>query len=314
MKPRFVKDVSPLVRLCCLLLLLAVPSPVRSQTSPNSETAARVGGFEIRGVRVEAYLQQTVPGWPLEGEQQAQARAAATEHLVNRQLVLLALRQQGIKSTPAELEWKLDEVRAELQRVGRQLDEHLQVRQQTEEELRNDFDWELSWSKYLAQTLTDERLSKHFEARPRDFDGTELHVAQILLPAEPSAEQGGGLPTAEKLRRELVEGQVEWSVAVRRHSISPSRERDGDLGWIRRREPMPEEFSRVAFTLGEGEISLPHTSRFGVHLIKCLEVRPGKRQLGDVRSEVYRAAMEEEFRRLAAEMRSKVEVWIRPQD
>lgn len=304
----------------CLLCLFLVgllnargASPAWSQSPSPIEVAARVGEFAIREAQVEAYLQRTVPGWPLAAEQQPPVRAAAVQHLVNRQLVLSALHQQAVQATAAELEWKIDELRAELAQVGRQLEEHLAARDLTEEELRNDLDWELSWRKYLAKTLTEEHLAARFQARPRDFDGTELHVAQILLPAEAGASQIGGLPAAEQLRQSLVSGEVEWSAAVGLHSISPSRERGGELGWIRRHEPMPEAFSQAAFALGLGELSPPVVSRFGIHLIKCLDVRPGKQQFGDVREAVSRVAMEEEFRRLAAEMNGRVEVWIRPQ-
>lgn len=303
--------------LICLLFGGLFPAfeaaAVWGQSASPREVVARVGGVEIRLARVEAYLQRTVPGWPLALEQQEPLRAAAVEHLVNRQLVLQALHQQGIKATTAELEWKLDELRAELAEVGRKLDEYLVERDLTVDELRNDLDWELSWRKYLAKTLTEDRLAERFRSRPRDFDGTELHVAQILLPAEAKPSQLGGLPAAEQLRDNLVSGKMEWSAAVREHSGSPSREREGDLGWIRRREPMPEVFSEAAFGLNVGEVSAPVVSKFGIHLIKCLDVRPGKQQLGDVRNDVYRVAMEEEFRRLAAETSSRVEVWLRPQ-
>lgn len=297
-----------------LLIMPALqPNPLWGQSPTAAEPVARVADFAIRAERLEAWLQKTVPGWPLEPQLQPPLRAAATRHLVNRQLVLLALHGRGVQATAAELEWKLDELRAQLERVGRTLDDHLATRKLTLAELGNELDWELSWSKYLQQFLTDDRLDKRFQSSPRDFDGTELHVAQLLLPAEPGENQPGGLPEAERLLRGLRTGELEWSAAVRRHSISPSRERDGDLGWIRRHEPMPEDFSRAAFALAEGEYSPPVSSRFGIHLIKCLQVRPGKRQFGDARDEVSRVVMEEEFQRLAEEFRPRVEVWLRPE-
>jgi hypothetical protein len=46
-------------------------------------------------------------------------------------------------------------------------------------------------------------------------------------------------------------------------------------------------------------------------LVKCVEVRPGKQQLGDVSDLVRRDLMESEYLRLAELMRAEVEVWIR---
>ena len=50
---------------------------------------------------------------------------------------------------------------------------------------------------------------------------------------------------------------------------------------MRRRGSMPEPFSRAAFRLKKGELSPPTISPFGVHLIRCTDVKPGKKKLTD---------------------------------
>ena len=62
---------------------------------------------------------------------------------------------------------------------------------------------------------------------------------------------------------------------------------------------MDEAFSRAAFSLKPGEVTPPVRSPFGVHLIRCDEVRPGKKRLADVRQEVDDALARELFDKLA---------------
>jgi hypothetical protein len=278
----------------------------------DAEPAARVGEKEIRDPRVEAYLRATVPGWPLQSELQLPLRRAAVEHLVRRELVYLWLVKNGFSATEAEIEWRVDERCSELERVEKKLADYLAEQQLTRAELQDGFGWELAWKKYLDATLTEVKIAERFRASPRDFDGTELKVSQILFAVTAERDREQAFLLAEKVRQQLQRGELTWEAAVREHSIAASRELGGDLGWIRRREPMPEDFTLPAFKLSEGELTPPFATRYGVHLVKCVEVRPGKQQLGDVRELVRRDLMESEYLRLAELMRGEVEIWIRP--
>lgn len=290
--------------------------PAWSQSIAKVEDAgpaARVGAKEIREPRVEAYLRGTVPGWPLDPEMRPPLRRAAVEHLVRRDLVFLWLAKNGFSATKAEIDWRVDERRSQLERVEKKLDHYLAEQQMTLAELQDEFGWEMAWKKYLDTALTEEKIAERFRVSPRDYDGTELHLAQILFGVTEERDRWETVSLADKIRQQIQRGELTWEAAVREHSIAASREVGGDLGWIRRHEPMPEDFASVAFTLSEGELASPLGSSYGVHLIKCLEVRPGKQQLGDVRDSVRRDLMESEFLRLAELMRGEVEVWIRPE-
>jgi hypothetical protein len=65
------------------------------------------------------------------------------------------------------------------------------------------------------------------------------------------------------------------------------------LGKIARHAPMDEAFSRAAFMLQPGEISPPVRTRVGVHLIRCDEVRPGSKQIPDVKDAIDDALAQE---------------------
>jgi parvulin-like peptidyl-prolyl isomerase len=63
---------------------------------------------------------------------------------------------------------------------------------------------------------------------------------------------------------------------------------------------MDEAFSRAAFALAKGDLSPPVRSPFGVHLIRCDDVKPGSKKLADVRAEVQDALSRELLEKLAA--------------
>ncbi len=104
---------------------------------------------------------------------------------------------------------------------------------------------------------------------------------------------------AERIREEIVAGKLTFADAARKYSAGPSRKDGGRLGSIGRHGPMDESFSRAAFALDAGQMSQPVRTSFGVHLIRCDEVKPGGKQLADVRKELEDALSQELLEKLA---------------
>ncbi|MFY0672393.1 MAG: peptidylprolyl isomerase [Bacteroidia bacterium] len=79
-----------------------------------------------------------------------------------------------------------------------------------------------------------------------------------------------------RLRRQIMEGSIEWSIAATLYSEDPgSKARGGDLGWASRNSYVPE-FSAAAFKLKKDSISGPVETQFGFHIIKMID-RKGDR-------------------------------------
>ncbi len=277
---------------------LAAPRPDDGET-----IAAVVDGRPVLAREVERLVRQATAG----AEQVNPAvlpllKAQALDELVKRRLVLAYARQARSGATEAELDAALAEMKTSLKAQGRALEDWLAAQRLSAEELRAEFRWKLTWQKYLARYLTDERRRACFEAHRRELDGTQVVVSQILLRPEPDAGPEALaqlVDEAEALRKRILAGEVSFEEAARKHSAAPSAQAGGKLGAIRRRGAMVEAFAQAAFALEPGRISPPVRTQFGMHLIRCDGVEPGNKQWTEARAEIDQYLERELLERLA---------------
>jgi parvulin-like peptidyl-prolyl isomerase len=252
---------------------------------------ATVGGEAIVAGDVERLLTRVVGDQQVEPAVLPVFQAQVLAEVVDRRLVLAYARRTKTGPAQAQIDAALAELKARITAQGQSLEEYLREKSLTEADLRRQVRWDLAWAKYSARYITEERLASHFEGQRRQFDGTELSVSHILL--RPDATGAGVMDElverAKRMREEIVSGKVSFEEAAAKHSAGPSGRQGGKLGWIGRRGPMVESFSRAAFALEVGELSEPVITRFGVHLIRCDEIKPGAKQLADVREQVEAA-------------------------
>jgi parvulin-like peptidyl-prolyl isomerase len=205
---------------------------------------------------------------------------------------------------------EVSRLKTQLGAQEKKLAEHLQAIGMSQEELRREIRWRQSWQRYLAAKITDENLQKYFEKYRREFDGTELKVAHLLLKVaadDPQALQAAR-EKAAAIRAEIEAKTISFADACRRHSQAPTAKAGGDIGFIRRREPMPETFSAAAFALENDQVSQPAETKFGIHLIQVLEVKPGQKTWQDCRRELRSAVTQYLFRWIADKERERAQV------
>ncbi|MCR4413909.1 MAG: peptidylprolyl isomerase [Thermoguttaceae bacterium] len=262
---------------------------------------AKVGGEAIRACDVERLLKAATKGKPIQPEALPLVQAQVLEEIVSRRLVLAYARRRGEVPGEKEIEAGLARLEASLAAGGQTFDDYLKTQRLTEADLRRQVTWGLVWDQYLAKYLTDQRVESHFRANRRAYDGTQLAVSHILLrgDARDSKTVEELVRQAARIREEVASGAMTFADAARKHSAAPSAKDGGRLGWIGRHGPMDEAFSRAAFSLQPGEISPPVRTRFGVHLIRCDEIKPGDRSLAEVRKEVEESLARELLEKLA---------------
>jgi parvulin-like peptidyl-prolyl isomerase len=288
------------------------PAPAApSAAEADRVVAAQVDGRPIYVDEVRRRMERVLGKRKIEPEARPVLEAETLAHLVDRRLILRFLEKAKLAATEQDLDAEVQRIERQLGQQGATLDEYLQRTRQTHGDLKESLRWEVSWRTYLEKHLTDENLQKYFERRRREFDGTELRVAHLLL--KPSQEQDAAalaatLEQAEELRASIVSGTITFAEAAKKHSISPTADQGGDIGWIGRKAPMPEPFSQAAFALKAGELSEPVVTPFGVHLIQVLEIKPGQKTWKDVRGELERAVTAYLFGWVADQQRPHAQV------
>jgi parvulin-like peptidyl-prolyl isomerase len=273
--------------------------------------AARVGEQPITVGQVRQFLHGVTGEHAVNPQVLAFVEAQALEQLVDRQLVTLFLDRQGVKLGDGELDAAVKSLE---QQAGQQpggLAALAAKRGISVDSLREQLAWELRWKKYLIGEMTDDKLKAFFQAHRPEFDGTQVRVSHILLRPE-SARDAAAFAALQRqataIRQQIVGGTTTFAEAAEKYSAGPSRRQGGDLGFIPRHNRMVEAFSAAAFALHQGEISPPVTTSFGIHLILCTEIRPGKQDWEQSREALVAALAQDLFRQLAARMRGGVNV------
>lgn len=312
---------------CCLSLAFhqqrgfSQQDPIKN--APPSAALATVGGYEITEQAVLRWLRKTLPHLeadpaPTNPTQRTLSSyhpslvKGALDHLVNRQIVLRYLRAKGIEVSRDEIKLDLEKLSDRLVQIGQSLEGYLKEEGISERELETDFEWEIAWERYLKKVLTNEYLEQHFSRHRRRFDRSEMRVAHLLI-AKDDLSEADKVKLADEIYKKLQatpgdEIDQAWNSAVAQHSQAPTKTSGGEMGWIRFHEPMPGSFSAAAFSLKQGEVSPPVVTDFGVHLIRCLELREGKVGWRDAAAAVKDHAAETLFKRIANTHRAKVEI------
>jgi parvulin-like peptidyl-prolyl isomerase len=267
-----------------------LPLEAQEATPPvERAVAARVDGRPVYVDEVQRRMERVLGKRKIEAEARPVLEAETLAHLIDRRLIVRFLEKAKLAATEQDLDAEIGHIERQLTQQGLTLDEYLQRTAQTRDDLEETLRWDLSWRRYLEKHLTDENLQKYFERHRREFDGTELRVAHLLLkPAkeDDSAALAAALRQAEEIRASIVAGNLTFAEAAKKHSISPTAEQGGDIGWIGRKGPMPEPFARAAFALQVGEVSQPVVTPFGVHVIQVQEIKPGDKTWKAVRGEL----------------------------
>ena len=121
---------------------------------------------------------------------------------------------------------------------------------------------------------TPSDVKQFFEAIPKDslpYFNAEIELSQIVIFPKASQEaKDYALMKISKIKEEIMKG-TDFGVKAQLVSEDPgSKKEGGDLGFITRGQ-MVSEFEAAAFRLEEGQVSDVVETKYGYHLIQCLE-------------------------------------------
>lgn len=117
---------------------------------------------------------------------------------------------------------------------------------------------------YLPIKVSEKEITAYYEEHQEEFKEPErFRIRQILV--ESQAE-------AEEILKALGKGEG-FEELARKRSLSPDKERGGDMGYFAKEE-MLAEWEEAIGKLSPGEVSYPVESPYGWHIFKLERVLP----------------------------------------
>lgn len=307
--------------ICATWILLAAnarPSGAQNAASggatiinlPPTHVAAKVDGEPVFMREVQAVLQSA-----LQNQETRRIAPPAVAQALETAIDQRLIRRYILTATEGAAEDQINEALARLETSLKQKDSSLaQLKQEQgldDEGLRAQINWQLSWSKYLGQSLTDTALEACFARHRRDLDGSQLRVSHILLRVDQPKVADvlqPSLDEAKQIRQEIADNRITFADAAKKYSEGPSRRLGGDLGWIGRNGPMVPAFNDAAFALQTGQTSEPIVTPFGVHLIQVTDEKAGDIQWTDVQEKLKQIVAQEIVEEIARQQRATVTI------
>jgi len=101
-------------------------------------------------------------------------------------------------------------------------------------------------------------------------------VRHLQIPIKPGAAAKEKTKSfLSELKSQIVDGSSSFSDIAKAHSLDPSKNNGGELGWVKRGS-LVKNFETAAFTIELGEISDPIETEFGYHILETLEKQGDK--------------------------------------
>jgi|GEM_PF-2713325 len=194
-----------------------------------------------------------------------EVRNQLLQSLVENRLLAAEARKQGVIVTHDEAALNTRHFFNTMTKADRE--RYLNALKITEEDIINRDQSSMLVQKYLRTlvfariVMKAEDLKKYYEEHPECYrEAEKVRVRQIVASSEEEA----------KKAMQRLEAGEDFAKVASEVSVTPEKERGGDLGWI---EPghFPEPFDSVFFELPDNKLSEIIRGDFGYHIIKVID-------------------------------------------
>ncbi|MEZ4459565.1 MAG: peptidylprolyl isomerase [bacterium] len=312
------------------------PKPVEPTVSTNQAIQAVGPIATIDGVDVPAEEFNTeiarviASGMP--PAMVGQYKNMLIEKIVDRVLVERSVAKQNIVVTDADVDKKLEEMKAEFERVSKEtgqtvtIDTLLQQLRISQEELKKSIKQSIAIERVLtARGLgepTTEQAKKFYDENIDVFATPEaVEARHILIKVPDGADEktdAEAKARAEVAYKRATAKKADFKALAGELSEGPTKEKGGDLGFVPRGQTVPE-FEDALFALKPNEVSKPVRSPFGWHIIQAVSKREaGTMPFEEVESRIVSQLKNDQTKEaldgLLTELRNSSKVELHPEN
>ncbi|NOZ60083.1 MAG: parvulin peptidyl-prolyl isomerase [Calditrichaeota bacterium] len=209
------------------------------------------------------------------------------QNLINQKILLAKAEEDSVEVDERQVDSVLEEqIKNMIKRVGSEAELEKQlgmsigkIKRKFRDDVRNNLRVErLRGTMSQKITISRREVEEFYKTMKDSIPEIKetVDISHILLNVKPGeAAEKEALARIKELQKRIQAGE-DFAELCRQYSEDPgSKARGGELGFIQRGDFVPE-FEEVAFMLKPGEISDIVKTRFGYHIIQCIERRGDK--------------------------------------
>ncbi len=255
-----------------LLFVLLFGAGCSSDPVPEVKAFIQVNERQISRTEFDqAFAHSLLPDQHLSASERLDLQRSFLVQLIDRELIALAARQQGVEVSTEELQEVIQAHKTDYpgDSFAAMLTERGLSLHAWQTELRQSLVMEklLQEVVYAGVVVAEEEVAAYYKENRADFDRpAQVRARQIVVADEAEGNKILGL---------LRQGE-DFEAMARAHSLSPDAEQGGDLGYFGRGQ-MPAEFDAVVFDLPPARLSGLVKSEYGFHIFRVEEKRAAAR-------------------------------------
>ena len=268
------------------LLLVASPALSGEKKSPSEDTIAVVNGSVISMGAFDSELKSLKQrslnrGMPLTGARLSEAKKEVLENIIERELLFEESIKMGIAIDSEAVTEEFNKLKKRFESEDK-FKEALNAMGTSVETLKAQLKKGLAIQKFIDQKfvqkikLSPKEIKSYFDDHQEFFKQPEqAEASHILIKVDPKADESKKAEAKKEImaiQKKLKEGE-DFSALAKEVSQCPSGKKGGGLGYFGRGQ-MVKPFEEAVFSLGKGDVSDIVETKFGYHLIKCLDKKP----------------------------------------
>ena len=216
-----------------------------------------------------------------------------------------------IKVKEEDINRSIEEIKQNMQKdpelKGISFEEILAFQDISMEELRKRQVYNIRYVKHLNSLVTEEMCRKIFEKHKEFFDGTQVRISIIFLSIEKRNEEEKKeiLKKARMITKDLKKttDPLSFEKMAQEYSDHPSKQKGGDIGYLKRFGSIPDPLAYEAFSMEIGEISGLFAGPYGYHIICVTDKKKGTRDtFKECRAAVFNYLLYLEEQKLLAKL------------
>jgi peptidyl-prolyl cis-trans isomerase C len=292
------------------LAMIWTVTPLLAEETPSSEDkVAVVNGSVISRVNFDREMtgvrqRFSSMGKPVSPSQLPELEKRVLDNLINIELLYQESQKAGTKVDEAEVDRQIEAVKKRFPTEA-EFKNAIKKMKLSETVMKSQIRRGIAIQRFLDKKtlgkaeVTEEEIKAYYDKNSNLFKKPEqVRASHILIKVEPGASEKNKAKARqkiEKIRQRLVKGE-DFGALAKEFSQCPSSAKGGDLNFFGKRQ-MAKPFEDAAFALKVGELSGVVETRFGYHLIKVTDKKPGGTlSYDEMRDRIRKNLMREKIR------------------